>query len=416
MRDWEALERKKLAEDLIVEYLPVADLVPYAANSRTHSDEQVAQIASSIRAFGFTNPVLITPENDIIAGHGRVKAATKIGLERVPCVRLGHLSATERKAYVIADNRLALNAGWDIKMLEIEIEALREEAFDLELLGFEEKELEALVNPEVEPADGLTDPDAVPENVETRCKPGDLWVLGGHRLLCGDSTDVLQVERLMGGEKADMVFTDPPYGMSLDTDFSSMKSRMIEGGKGGKHRPVEGDDHPFDPALILTLFESAREVFLWGADYYAERIESRNEGSWVVWDKRASQEYLDTHADVPFDRLFGSSFELCWSRQRHKRDLARVPSAGALGHGSNEKRVHPTQKPVKLAEWFFERWGKPADLVADLFLGSGSTLIACEKTARRCFGMELDPKYCDVVLSRWEQFTGKQAVREETDG
>ncbi len=372
-------------------------------NARKHDDKNLGAIKGSLTKFGQVEPLVVNKATGVvIGGNGRLEAMRAMGASEVDVVEV-ELNETDAKALALALNRTAELAEWDSGVLTDTLRSLKELDFDIDSIGFADFDLS------LPPEEGKTDPDAVPENVETRCKPGDLWLLGKHKLLCGDSTDVLQVERLMGGEKADFVYMDPPYGMKLDTDFSSMKSQMIAGAKGGKHRAVAGDDQPFDPSLILVVFESARELFLWGADYYAERILDRNAGSWAVWDKRASQEYLDTHEDIPFDRLFGSSFELCWSRKHHKRELARVPSAGALGHGSNEKRVHPTQKPVALAEWFFSKWGKPDDLVADLFLGSGSTLIACEKTGRRCFGMEIDPKYCDVILARWEAFTGLQA-------
>jgi hypothetical protein len=217
----------------------------------------------------------------------------------------------------------------------------------------------------------------------------------------------------MAGEKVAMVYTDPPYGMHLDTDYKTGKGPGLYKGKdmtrasGVTHRNVAGDHDDFTPELISTVFAcfpDCAEVFLWGADYYAEHIPDRKLGSWIVWDKVTKADGEQSGVE----KFHGSNFELCWSRAKHKRDLARIMHKG-LASVENDKRVHPTQKPVALAEWFFERWGKADDPVADLFLGSGSTLIACEKTARRCFGMEIDPKYCDVILARWEKFTGKTA-------
>lgn len=380
---------------LKIEYMPLSDLLPYARNARTHSDAQVGQIAASIKEFGFTNPILISPDRDIIAGHGRALAAAKLGLEAVPCIRLGHLTETQRKAYVIADNRLALNAGWDSAMLSLELLDLKADDFDLDLLGFDGKELEKLLAPTVEGTEGLTDPDDVPEQADTRCKPGDLWVLGNHRLLCGDSTNVQHVERLMGGKKATFVYMDPPYGMRLNTNYA-ITPRVV----GKTYSPVIGDDEDFDPRFWFEFFGDAREHFWWGADYYCQHLPKG--GAWVVWDKKKDD----------LDESIGTGFELCWSKLPHKRMLARFLWSGFTAKERGEARAHPTQKPVALAEWFFERWGKPEDLVADLFLGSGSTLIACEKTSRRCFGMEIDPHYCSVILTRWEAFTGKQAQLE----
>ena len=211
----------------------------------------------------------------------------------------------------------------------------------------------------------------------------------------------------MNGEKADMVFTDPPYGMNLDTDYTDMNSKF-KGSKGGnKYNKVIGDNNDFKPELITTIFKNfdyCKEVFIWGADYFAEYIENKNNGSWIVWDKR-----LDESAD----KMYGSCFEMCWSKNKHKREIARIKWAGIFGMEKehDKKRVHPTQKPMLLTEWFFNKWGKGLSIIVDLYLGSGSTLIACEKTNRICYGMELDTKYCDVIIERWEQFTGQKAKK-----
>ena len=236
-----------------------------------------------------------------------------------------------------------------------------------------------------------------------------------HRLMCGDSTNKADVELLMAGNKADMVFTDPPYGMNLDTDYSGMKnnldfakSKNFTGGK--KYEQGKVDD--FNPSMIdAVLSIDAKEMFLWGADYFAELLPCKNDGSWIVWDKRANGND-DIEEDYSSDKMYGSCFELCWSRNRHKRDIARVKWAGVFGTEQefDHKRYHPTQKPIKLAEWFLKRYSKDGHIVIDLFGGSGSTLIACEQLDRTCYMMELDPKYCDVIIKRWEKFTGEKAV------
>ena len=384
----------------------VAELVPYVNNSRTHSDEQVAQIAASIKEFGWTNPILVDGENGIIAGHGRLMAARKLGHTEVPTIELKDLTEAQKKAYVIADNKLALNAGWDNDVLKIELENLQELGFDLDVLGFDAKELDALLEPEQ--IEGLTDEDAVPEAPEEpKTKLGDIYQLGNHRLMCGDSTSIDAVDKLMDGQKADMVFTDPPYGMFLNADYSDMDSKF-KGSKGGnKYDKVIGDHNDFTPELINTIFACfsyCKEIFMWGADYYAELLPNKNEGSWVVWDKRG---------DESADKMYGSTFELCWSKARHKRMMARVKWAGIFGMEKehDKKRVHPTQKPVELVVWFFDYFSlKDKMNVVDLYGGSGSTLIASEKVGKKAFVMELDPKYCDVIVKRWEDFTGKKAV------
>ena len=256
-----------------------------------------------------------------------------------------------------------------------------------------------------QPKEGLTDDDEMPEKVETICKTGDLWQLGNHRLLCGDATKREDVERLMGGEKADMVFTDPPYGINLDTDYASyhkpMPQQLPNYIRDKKYPQIIGDTIKFNPEFLLSFFQNTDEIFLWGADYYHHSLPDI--GCFLVWDKSSDAA----------EGIFGSAFELCWSKQKHKKEVARIFNKGMYSrHGEGEgKRLHPTQKPIRLALWFFERWGKNANIIVDLYGGSGTTMIACEKLGRRCFMMEIDEHYCDVIIQRWQNFTGKQAVK-----
>jgi DNA modification methylase len=387
-----------------------ANLVPYARNARTHSPAQVNKIAASIREFGFLNPIITDGQNGIIAGHGRVMAAQKLGLDTLPTIDAAHLSEAQRRAYVLADNRMALDAGWDNDLLRIELQDLGDAGFDLALTGFDLSEIAALTLDETE---GLTDPDAVPDAPAVPVTVlGDVWLLGRHRLMCGDSTSIDAVERLMDGQKADMVFTDPPYGMFLNTNYDVMFSGDAAHKKTGKRfNAVIGDNDDFNPDFINTMFAAfdyCKEIFLWGADYYSDLIPNRNDGSWVVWDKRCADN---------MDKVVGNTFELCWSKTKHKRMVARILWSGHHGMAKDDtkRRVHPTQKPVELVVWFFDYYSM-ADkkVVVDLFGGSGSTLIACEKTARDCRMMELDPKYCDVIIQRWQNFTGQTATLEAT--
>lgn len=390
--------------------LKICDLIPYANNSRTHSNDQVSQIVSSIKEFGFTNPVLVDEDGGIIAGHGRVMAAKKLGLEVAPCIELKGLTEAQKKAYIIADNQLPLNAGWDLDKLQLEIETLKELDFDIDLLGFDDDFLNDLL-PEEE-VEGLTDEDEVPEPPEEPVSVlGDIWLLGDHRLMCGDSTSIDDVDKLMNGKKADMVFTDPPYGMFLDADYSSMGSKFKGSNGGNKYDNIKGDHSDFDPSLINTVFANfdyCKEVFLWGADYYAEHLPNKNNGSWVVWDKRG---------DESADKMYGSTFELCWSKARHKRMLARIKWAGIFGTEKehDKKRHHPTQKPVSLIDWFFDYYSlQDRKTVVDLYGGAGSTLLSSEKNNKHCFMMELDEKYVDVIINRWQNFTGEKATLEST--
>lgn len=243
-----------------------------------------------------------------------------------------------------------------------------------------------------------------------RTKGGELWVwlLGEHRLMCGDSTDPGAVLDLMGGRRADLVVSDPPYGMRLDTDFSAMRGRLGGGSSGNKYDRVAGDNDDFRPELIRAFFNSfdyCREMFLFGADYYAELLPDRNAGSWLVWDKRK-----ESQAEA-----IGSEFELIWSRTRHKRRVLRHDWFGFLSSENAvdaRNRVHPTQKPVTLLVDIIEQWGRGAEVIADLYGGSGSTLMACEQLGRKCCMMELEPHYCDVIIRRWEEATGNKAIHE----
>jgi DNA modification methylase len=232
--------------------------------------------------------------------------------------------------------------------------------------------------------------------------------------MCGDSTSKDDVDALIDGASVDMIYTDPPYGMNLDTDFSSMKNHLDfakeKGFVGGK-KYEQGIVDDFTPEMIeITLSINADEVFLWGADYYAEILPDRNKGSWIVWDKRANGND-DINEDYQSDKMYGSCFELCWSKKRHKRDIARVKWAGVFGteQEPDKKRFHPTQKPVGLSKWFVDRFSTEGQTILDLFGGSGSTLIACEQTGRKCYMMELDPHYIDVIIQRWENLTGQTA-------
>lgn len=401
--------------ELKVEQWPIDRLIPYVRNPR-RNDEQVDRMASAIKEFGFRIPIVAKSDGSLVDGHLRLKAAQKLGLKEVPVALADELTEAQVKAFRILANKSANWAEWDTDLLKLEVQELEELDFDLELTGFELPELDEILSAgEQAGTEGQTDPDAVPEvQEEPVSRLGDVWLLGRHRLMCGDSTDAGSVALLMNGEKADMVFTDPPYGMKLDTDYSSMKNKLefardknIKNGK--KYDAVIGDNDDFKDELIEAVFDSfgyCKEIFLWGADYYAQLIEGRNDGSWIVWDKR-----LEESAD----KMYGSCFELCWSKAKHKRDIARIKWAGVFGTEQefDHKRHHPTQKPIDLAVWFLDRYADEGATVADLFGGSGSTLIACEKTGRVCRMMELSPRYVDVIVRRWQDFAGQDATLED---
>lgn len=382
---------------LKITYKPVADLIPYARNSRTHSDAQVAQIAASIREFGWTNPVLLDGDNGIIAGHGRVMAAQKLGETQVPTIELGHMTDTQKRAYIIADNKLALNAGWDDAMLALEIQDLKDVGYDLGLMGFNLDELEA-INPQV--IEGLTDEDAVPDVPdEPITKLGDIYQLGNHRLMCGDSTSIDAVDKLMDGQKADMVFTDPPYGVKYQSNMR-IKSQKFD--------VLANDDQFLNIAPILEIF-SKGWMFVWTSwkvqtKWIEQMVAFGYPSNIVIWHKPGG-------GIGDLKKTFSSDYEvaLVWHRDA-ELEGKRIGSVWKISKDGSMNYVHPTQKPVALAEEALDKTTKSKAIVMDLFGGSGSTLIACEKQNRHARLMELDPKYCDVIVKRWEEFTGKKAT------
>ena len=381
----------------------LTEIHPYPGNPRKN-DGAVEAVAESIRQCGYVAPIIVDESGVILAGHTRYKALKALGRTEAEVVVKEGLTEEQKRKYRLLDNKTNELASWDFELLAQEMEGLDFGDLDLDW-GIE------LEGPKEVQED---DYDIVPPE-EPKAKMGDIYQLGRHRLMCGDSTDKETVELLMDGKKADMVFTDPPYGMNLDTDYSGMKnnldfakSKNFTGGK--KYEQGKVDD--FNPQMIdAVLSIDAKEMFLWGADYFAELLPFKNDGSWIVWDKRANGND-DIEEDYSSDKMYGSCFELCWSKNKHKRDIARVKWAGVFGTEQefDHKRYHPTQKPTKLAEWFLKRYSKDGHIVIDLFGGSGSTLIACEQLDRTCYMMELDPKYVDVIIDRWEKFTGEKAV------
>jgi DNA modification methylase len=380
-----------------IKILDINSLIPHPKNPNKHSSEQIERLARIIEYQGFRNPVIIQKgTNLIVAGHGRTMAAKKLGLKQVPVIEQEFESEAQLYAYVVSDNAIAEWADLDLSEINKEMLDLGPD-FEIEMLGLKDFTIEP-----IEKFDPLTDEDEIPEVVHPITRKGDIWLLGNHRLMCGDSTMIDDVERLMGGEKADMVFTDPPYGMRLDADYSKM------GEKGKKWENIKGDHEDFNDDFINNVFGFfgyVKEVFLWGADYYAQLIPNRNEGNFICWDKT-----LKSNGDG--DK--SSEFELLWTKQKHKREVIHFNWFRYFGlHQQDQnKRLHPTQKPLQVITPFIENYSKENNIIIDLFLGSGSTLIACEKTNRKCYAMELDEKYCDVIINRWQNFTGKKATLE----
>lgn len=405
-----------------IELVSVNVLIPYVNNARTHDDAQIAQIAGSIKEFGFNNPVLIADDNSIIAGHGRVMAARKLGMNSVPCVRLSHLTDGQRKAYILADNRIAMNSDWDNDLLALELKELDAEGMDLSMLGFDADEINAILNPVTE-TEGLTDEDEVPEPPpEPITKLGDVWIMGKHRLMCGDSTQIDQIEKLCNGRQVDMWLTDPPYNVDM-----TAKNEMLEkAGKARKDKSSFGiandsmSDDDFrqflrDSYVAADVAMKAGAVFyIWHADSegYNFRGAARDAG-WsvrqcLIWRKSVfaigRSDYHWKHEPCLYGWKEGAGH--LWASDRKQTTVLDFDKPSKSGE-------HPTMKPVALFEYQMLNNTKGGDIVLDSFGGSGTTMIAAEKNGRVGYLMEFDPKYCDVIVKRWENFTGKKAVLSE---
>lgn len=401
--------------------LSIDALIPYVNNSRTHDDNQVNQIAASIKEFGFNNPVLVDEHKSVIAGHGRVLAARKLGIDSIPCVTLSHLTENQKKAYIIADNKLALNAGWDDSLLSLEINELIDNDFNIDLLGFDEDEIKALVN--LSELDPQSEGDDIPDStVDPITKIGDVWLLGEHRVMCGDSTNVDDVNKLLSGKKIDLIFSDPPYGVSY-----ADKNKLLNSlDKGNRIQKDIKNDH-LNIADIEILW---RDVFsLWStffneySSFYVASpqggdlllMKTLNENGFnikhmIIWNKnnhvlgRCDYNYNYKHEPI----LYG------W-KNKHKFYGKGQYKTSVWDIAKPEKSdLHPTMKPVELVENCILNSSVKGQLVADMFLGSGTTLIASEKNQRVCYGMELDESYCDVIVKRWQDYTGKKATLEST--
>lgn len=393
-------------------YKKVNDLIPYINNSRTHSEEQVNQIVASINEFGFTNPLLIDEKDNIIAGHGRLLASKKLKMEEVPCIVLKGLTEAQKKAYIIADNKMALNAGWDDELLKIELENLKELDFDLELTGFNVDELDDIFQVEEEQEVIEDDFDIEPPK-EPKAKLGDIYQLGNHRLMCGDSTSIDDVEKLMNGVKADMVFTDPPY--NLETKGGCK-------GEIGKALRKQGNDiefiSNFEPTEFLNIlplvFNKNLNAYIFCnkdllPTYLNWAVDNKYSYNVLIWKKPNAIPIGDSHRpDIEYLLLFRKN--AIWNNGVKDVNYSRCLEF------SRETGLHPTMKPIKLITNEMQISSNINSNVLDLFGGSGSTLIACEQLNRNCYMMELDPHYISVIIERYINFTGNDVYRLNPDG
>ena len=388
----------------------VKSLIPYARNARTHSDAQVAQIAASIKEWGWTNPILVDPEGGIIAGHGRVMAARQLKIEEVPVMVANGWTDAQKKAYILADNQLGLNAGWDMSLLAVEICDLADAGFNLDLIGFDEKILGDLLN---DPTDGLTDPDETPElPADPVTVLGDVWVMGNHRLMCGDSTSIDELEKLAAGQKFDMWLTDPPYNVAYE-------GKTKEALKIKNDSMADADFRQFlrDACVAADAIMKPGAVFyIWHADSEGSNFRGAvHDAGWkvrqcLIWKKQTivmgRQDYHWKHEPCLYGWKEGAGH--LWAADRKQSTILEFDRPSRSGE-------HPTMKPVALFEYQMLNNTKGGDIVIDSFGGSGTTMIAAEKNGRHSRLMELDPKYCDVIVTRWQNFTGKKATL-ESDG
>jgi DNA modification methylase len=392
-----------------VERWPVDKLVPYARNSRTHSDTQVAQIAASIKEWGWTTPVLVSEDGTLIAGHGRVMAARKLGLQEVPVMIARGWTEAQRRAYVVADNQLALNAGWDMDLLSIEMLDLKAEGFDLSLIGFDDKMLDALLADKTE--DGLTDPDDVPEpSADPVSKLGDVWVMDRHRLICGSSTEADTVGKLLGDVKPHLMVTDPPYGVEYEAGW---RNEALGGKVGGRATGTVKNDDNADWREAWALFPGD-VAYIWHADKHSPAVAESllsvglHIRTQIIW---AKSQFVIGRGD------YHSQHEPCWYAVRKGKpgqyDGGRKQSTlWQIDKPKKSETGHSTQKPVECMKRPIENNSSAGQAVYEPFSGSGTTIIAGEMTGRHVYAVELNPAYVDVAVKRWQEFTGKTATLE----
>ena len=397
------------------EWRNVDDLIPYARNARTHSPEQVAKLASSIKEFGFINPVIISEDGGVLAGHGRIMAANKLGIKEVPCVVESHLTEAQKRAYILADNRLALDAGWDEEMLKIELSDLKEMDFDMDLLGFNEEELSAYLDAMEDESNGVEDSEddevEVDEESEPITKPGYLWRLGEHRLICGDSTDTEIVKRLFGDRKPILMVTDPPYGVNYDPETSQAyrcHSKEAKGAVLNDDRADWKDAYKLFPGHVAYVWHSALS-----ADVVMNNLRDCgfNLTAHIVWNKNL---FAISYGDYKWKHevcLYATKGNHNWKGSNNETTVWDIPCTrflkdeeGAWGHG--------TQKPIECMLRPILNNTDEGDWVYDPFCGSGTTLIAAEKSKRKCLCVELSPQYCDAIIRRWQSETGEDAALE----
>lgn len=383
-----------------IQNIPTDKLIEYARNPRKN-DDVVDKMIACIKEFGFRIPIVAKSDGIVVDGHLRLKAARKLGLKEVPVVNADDLSEAQIKAFRLVANQSANWAEWDEELLKLEFKELDELDFDLELTGFDLDEIEKYLHDDEDIEEDDFDENEIEKTEKVTTKPGDLWILGHHRLLCGDSTKIENLERLMNGKKADMVFTDPPYGIKIVNNGRVGGLYGVHKCGRGKYDSIISDDSTETAHKSFTIFSkfSAKQI-IWGGNYFVDFLPFST--GWLIWDKRGENGIRNTFADG----------EMAWCSFKTPMRIYRQVWNGMIREGEHEKRLHPTQKPVRMLSEIIQDFSKTGDIILDTFGGSGSTLIACEETKRKCYMMELDPKYCDVIIRRWQKQTGQQAILE----
>ena len=413
----QSLEQQQVKPRLEIVYRRVEELIPYVNNARLHPDSQIKQLAGSIREFDFNQPILIDPKDTVIAGHARLMAAKLAGLFEVPTIQITHLDATRQKAYILADNRIAMDAEWDNDLLKIETMTLRNEGFDLALAGFNDDDLKRLDAKVIEPSDGLTDPDAMPESkAEPISKEGDVWVLGNHRLMCSDSTFVDSVMKLMADNKPVLMVTDPPYGVNYDPEWREGADLGVGERSIGKVK----NDNQMDWTGAYSLYPGD-VAYVWHAGVFSPDVAShlRDCGfdliSQIIWVKQhfalSRGDYHWQHEPCWYVVKKGKNHN--WQGARDQATTWQIKNNNSFGNADKEKTWgHGTQKPIDCMLRPIENNSANGDWIYDPFGDSGTTMIAAEKSGRRCLMMEIDPVYCDTIIRRWQEFSGKEAILE----
>jgi len=396
--------------ELSIEYVDVKDLIPYTNNAKQHPEEQIDQIAASIKEFSMCDPIAVDNEMVIIEGHGRLLALQKLGIKTTPIIKLGHLTEYQRKAYIIAHNKLTMNSGFDIDTLVNELHFL-DDGFDLELTGFSEDELDALFFEEPE---GLTDEDEVPDTPDKAItKLGDVWILGDHRLMCGDSTDADTVTKLLNKTEPHLMVTDPPYGVEYDPNWRNEADRSNGKKIGARAVNKVNNDNRSDWSEAWELFPG-NIAYVWHAGKFAGIVQDSLERcgleirSQIIW---AKQHFAISRGDYHWQH------EPCWYAVKKKGNWTgdrKQTTIWNIDKPVKSETGHSTQKPVECMRRPMINNSSIGQIIYDPFLGSGTTIIAAETEGRICYGLELEPAYCEVIIQRWQNFTGKSAILEAT--